>query len=167
MMEEFDGLASISQQIEITARNYGVLIEPLGEEDTSELIQSFVAKFCNCNYERYMWEGMCKAVEEVSLECVAVSNDNGWQWIGEFINDSAIMFFNHSDEKRAYSFGNGEDIVKVLSDCYDFEFYVTNTVLDYVMCFSHHRILYATGNVVDMVRKYKTVQYDFFTKSAK
>ena len=99
----------------------------------------------------------------MNSNCVAVSNDNAWSWIDQFIESEAIMFFNPCDEKISYIFNNGTDIVNTLADCYNFEFYITNFNFDYILCFSHHRILYACGTASEWLKSYKTSEYDYFS----
>ncbi|PAD66658.1 hypothetical protein CHH83_22945 [Bacillus sp. 7586-K] len=162
-MTSFDALSPIYQQIEETATDGKLQVKKLSEVDTKEFVEKISLKYCDNIQGEVIWETLLKAVDKLESECVAVSNDNAWRWIDEFIvNNQAILFFNPSEEKVSFEFNNGEDIVKVLENCYDFEFYVSNRSLDYLICFNHHRILYACGTASKWLSKYKTSEYDFF-----
>ncbi len=151
----FNALDPINKQIDITAKNLNILIKKLNEEKTKEVICSFTNKFCNSQVKHYLWEGFCSLVNKGNLDCVAVSNDDAWSWIDQYIENDAIMFFNPYDEKISYVFTNGKDIVNTLAECYNFEFYITNNDFDYILCFNHHRVLYACGDASEWLKLYK------------
>jgi hypothetical protein len=75
------------------------------------------------------------------------------------------MFFNLPDEKAAFTFNKGDDVVSVLSETYGFEFYLTNRCAEYLICFNHHDVLIACGSAIELLSKYKTPEYDEFLQS--
>ncbi|MEO6457793.1 MAG: hypothetical protein ABIO92_05915 [Chloroflexia bacterium] len=42
-------------------------------------------------------------------------------------------------------FEQGTQISRVLGECFNFEFYVTNPEVEYILCHNHHDFLVATG----------------------
>lgn len=161
---EFDALDPIGKQIDITIINLNLPSKKIIEKNTEIIIQDVCKKYCFNNSKHYLWEGVCKAVNETGMECIAVFNNNAWMWVGEFINNSAILFFNPDDEKISYEFNNGKDIVDFLTECYSFEFYIVNKELEFLICYSHHRILYACGTAVNWLKKYKIKELNDLSK---
>lgn len=157
-MTSFDALSPIYLQIEETAKYRKLQIKKLSIDETKHFFEEIKLKYCNQITGRFLWETICG-----TAECVAVSNDDAWKWIAEFIEaNQAILFFNPSEETESFEFNNGEDIVNVLENCFDFEFYVSNRSMDYLICFNHYRILYACGSASRWLNKYKTIEYDYF-----
>lgn len=157
-MTSFDAFLPIHLQIEETAKDRKIQIKKLSVDKTKDIVEEIKLKYCNQIPGRSLWETICD-----TAECVAVSNDDAWKWIAEFIEaNQAILFFNPSEETVSFEFNNGEDIVNVLENCFDFEFYVSNRNMDYLICFNHHRILYACGSAFRWLIKYKKSEYDYF-----
>lgn len=48
----------------------------------------------------------------------------------------------------------GNNVVKILSEMFNVEFYVTNKNNDYLLSFNHHDILSACGNAKEWLKQY-------------
>jgi len=70
---------------------------------------------------------------------------NGWRDVAEFVGASECILLTEKDGPDAYYVRNGEDLLKLLEECPGFEFYVTNQMLDYLLCHNHHDYLIGCG----------------------
>lgn len=78
-----------------------------------------------------------------------------WMWISDFINeDSSILLFNPDDEKEFYSFGNGKDVVSIIGELFNVEFYVTNRNTDYLLGCNHSQCLIASGAASEWLERH-------------
>jgi hypothetical protein len=159
---DFNALDPIKKQIEITAKLRSISIERLNEEETNLLIHRFADRYCKGKVLPFMWEGMFDPSNQAKIDIEAVSNDDAWTWINEFVTDKVIIFFNPQDEKVSFIFNNGKHIIDIISECYSFEFYLADFDLNYVICFNHHRVLIACGTASLWLKKYKDPKYDWF-----
>lgn len=146
---------NIKEQVISVANSLKVIVQSIAVSETESIISKVIEKYCGIGITAPLWENLQNEV--------AVNNKDAWQWIGDFIGDTeTIMFFNPSDERGAFTFKKGRDVVSVLCETYGFEFYLTNKNLDYLICFNHHDVLIGCGNAADWVSKYKTKEYDAF-----
>lgn len=142
---------NIGEEILSAASQLNITVGEISTKESEKIINKTITKYIRGNRARYLWEGI--------VNDVAVNEKDAWQWINKFISDSeAIMFFNPADEKRVFSFSNGDDVVATLSETYGFEFYITNRVVDYILCFNHHDVLIACGKAKEWLEEYKEKQ---------
>lgn len=114
----------------------------LEDEMKESIIFSIMEKYCRVKMHWPLWERF--------NDFVGVIDKDAWQWLEEFIgSNKCILFFNPSDEKRAYLFKSGKEVVSVIEELFNVEFYVTNTETEYLLCFNHHNCLMALGNAID------------------
>ncbi|NLM35481.1 MAG: hypothetical protein GX206_08590 [Clostridiales bacterium] len=142
---------NISEEIRSAANRLMIKAEEIPTKEAEEIINKVITIYARGNIDRYIWERVTNEV--------AINHKDAWQWINTFISNSeAIMFFNPSDEKKAYRLSNGDDVVTILSETYGFEFYITNKEADYLLCFNHHDVLIACGSAKEWLREYKEKQ---------
>ena len=65
---------------------------------------------------------------------------------------NVCFFFNKSDDKSMFLINSGDDLDYILSETCGFEFYITNLECLYLLCFSHHDILYGCGLAYDWIQ---------------
>ncbi len=70
----------------------------------------------------------------------------------ERIVEMKFAFFDHWNGAYVFEFEDGSKLVPVLGDSYWSEFYLTDRVADYLICYSDHDILYATGTASDWLK---------------
>lgn len=129
---------NISEEIITAANTLKINVIEISESQSAEIIKKITKKYTTEKENRYLWEEI--------VDYFSINNKDAWQWVSEFIgNSEAIMFFNNSDERKAFLFQNGNDLVSVLSETYGFEFYITDKDLTYLLCFNHHDILISSG----------------------
>ncbi|EKQ50589.1 MULTISPECIES: DUF6756 family protein [unclassified Clostridium] len=139
---------NIYEEIKSAIGTLKIIVREVPEKEADEIVNNTITKYTKGSNDRYLWEGF---INEVSVQ-----DKDAWQWIDKFIDNSeAIMFFNPLDEKRAFLFSNGKDVVETLSETYGFEFYLTNRTLDYLLCFNHHDVLIANGSAKEWLEQYK------------
>lgn len=143
----------IKGQIFAASNKLEIKVKEIPYTKTAEMKNLIAAKFTGGENVEPIWE---KINDEE-----AVHNPDAWQWVSEFVNDNeAIIFFNTSDEKSSFIISGGENIVNILSETFNVEFYLTNKELDYLICFNHHDVLIASGKAKRWLRRYKTGELD-------
>lgn len=148
----------IKKQILSAATSLNISIQEISAFEIEYILNQVADKYAGGNKTIPLWENL--------KENIGVNNKDAWQWIGEFIGDTeTIIFFNFSDEKAAFTFKSGDNVVSILSETYGFEFYLTNWATEYLICFNHHDVLIACGNAIDWLSKYKAPEYDAFLQS--
>lgn len=106
----------------------------------SDITRDICVKFQIAYKGIFLWEGM-------SLKSSYISNIDGWKYIGEFVGkEPCQLFFNPCDENAVYDILNGDALNDLLAETTQFEFYVANEELSYVICFNHHDCLFGMGS---------------------
>lgn len=139
----------IKNEIIRASRALNVVATELSEFESKLIIDQIVNKYAQ-EKTKFLWESF--------IDELGIYDKNAWQWIRKIIgNNEAIMFFNPEDEMSAFKFLNGNDIEKILGETFGFEFYLTNTTIDYVVCFNHHDVLIACGKAKEWIEKNKNI----------
>ncbi len=113
----------------------------------SELFRSEVVRKYGTSNERPLWEGMYAA---------AIQDPNGWEKIDDFLSRAGfIMFFDKQDDSRVIEIDEGCSVTLLLADCFGFVFYITNTTLDYLLCYNDHDFLIGAGTADMWIRTLK------------
>jgi hypothetical protein len=155
---EVKAVWNIKEQIISAVGELNINIQEIQVSDIENIVSQVTDKFAGESNVIPLWENL--------KDHISVNNKDAWLWIGELIGDTqTIMFFNTSDEKAAFAFNKGDDVVSVLSETYGFEFYLTNRTTEYLLCFNHHDVLIACGNATNWLKKYKTPEYDAFLRT--
>lgn len=124
-----------------------VIIKKLELNEKREILDSVLKKYININ-EKGVW------LWEKFIHYEALNDDMAWSYIKDFIKDNeCIMFFNQQEEKEMFLIQSGDDLNHVLSETYGFEFYITDKQCSYLLCFSHHNILYGCGIAEEWINK--------------
>ena len=63
------------------------------------------------------------------------------------------MFFDENDE--AISIKNGDELYTLIYEMYGFEFYITNNMTDYLLCFNHHDCIIGCGEASEWLENFK------------
>ncbi|EGK09931.1 hypothetical protein HMPREF9374_2734 [Desmospora sp. 8437] len=87
--------------------------------------------------------------------------------MGEFVDNSkVILFFNDEREDYGFYLFSGSDLVEILEETNEDEFYLTDPEVSYLLCFNHHDHLLSSGAAVsEWLSKYKTPEYDWQSRS--
>jgi hypothetical protein len=148
---------NIQEQILSAASSLNINIEKVEAIEVERMISKVIDKFAGGSKSMPLWEHL--------KDDLSVNSKDAWLWLGELIGDvETIMFFNPTDEKEAFCFNKGDDVVSVLGETYGFEFYLTNRDLEYLICFNHHDVLIVCGNAI---KKLKNINYENIIHSYK
>lgn len=139
----------ISTHICNELKESNVIIKKLDLNERKRILQSALKNYISLNEKgNWLWE---KFIHYVSL-----NDDMAWSYIKDFVKDNeCIMFFNQEEEKEMFLIQSGTDLNYILSETYGFEFYITNKQCSYLLCFSHHNILYGCGIAESWINKLK------------
>lgn len=127
-----------------------VIVKKLEMNERREILDSILKKYININQKGiWLWEKF--------IHYEALNDDMAWSYIKDFVKDNeCIMFFNQEEEKEMFLIQSGDDLNYVLSETYGFEFYITNKQCSYLLCFSHHNILYGCGIAEKWIHKLRS-----------
>ena len=137
----------IKGQIKSASEVLKINFKEIPASEVEGLRVSISSKYAENKKNAPLWENL--------TDNIGINNSEAWKWIGDFIgNSKVIMFFDTTEEKSAFEFNCGNDVVAVLSETYNFEFYTTNYDTQYLLCFNHHDVLIACGKAVDWLKNY-------------
>lgn len=143
-------LWNIEEQI-MSAASMNINVTKISKHDTELRFQQLSRKYANGTKLFPLWEHLDNDI--------AIQHPEAWKWIAEYIgNCQAILMFNPSDEKSSFEVEGGENLVKLLSEMFNVEFYVTNKNNEYLLCFNHHDVLIACGDATEWIKKYENIQ---------
>ena len=137
----------IRKQILDASKNLNIEVEEIGDFEKEEFLKDIQSKYLLTQLNFPLWERL----KEADSKC----NENAWQWVQDYIqNTNVILFFNPSDEKGIFKLKSGEDVVNILGEMFDIEFYLSNRETKYLLCYNHHNILLASGDAKQWLEKY-------------
>lgn len=141
---------NIKEQILTASNNLGMQVSILTSEKKTEVISRVMNRFVKKD-ETHIFP-----IFEKLDDFVGIDVSESWMWISDFINDNtAILFFNDDDEKELYEFQKGKDIVSILNEIYNVEFYVTNSRTEYLLGYNHSQCLVASGTAIEWLENHK------------
>lgn len=107
----------------------------------------------NCIEEKYASNsGVLSLWERLEGEASRYDPD-GWKAIGQFpCDDMVTIFFDREDEVVMYRVKSCLDLVKLLSECPGFVFYLTDDKCSFLLCHNDHDYLIGAGSAKDWVR---------------
>src|SRR5258708_101322 len=129
----------LDQEIIEAARSLDLTVVQMPKADGVALKHKAFERFAPAGLgHRFAWEHF--------QDSVSFRSENAWQLIGEYVGHApAILFVDDRDDTGVFRFENGHDIVAVLGDCFRFEFYVTNSETECLLCENRHDYLIAAG----------------------
>jgi hypothetical protein len=136
-----DNPHSVKNQLLKISLEKEITVEEMSIEVSKDLRNKVLKKFTNgCGDDNFIWSSL---LEENSIFC---RNDNSWLLLDDFIKEQkTYMFFNKSDCARFFCFSSGEDIVSILHDSSFSDMYFIDEDLNFLITYSHHDILTASG----------------------
>jgi hypothetical protein len=81
-------------------------------------------------------------------EYAAVQHPDSWIWVDEFMTDEPVLFFYESSlsgDDAIFWLPSGHDVTKILNDCVEFQYYVTNEPMEYMICHNDHDYIIGAG----------------------
>ena len=146
-------LKDIRQQILEAADLTHVSILELSEEastSTRELVERKFARKARARAGlgrgEFLWERF--------TDKVGVRDAQAWIWLDDFVVDNdVILFFNERQEKTMFELKARSKLSLLLGETYPFEVYLTDELVDFVLCFNHHDYLIATGRAKEWLTR--------------
>jgi hypothetical protein len=143
---------NIKQEITTAAQQLGITIVELAPQMSSAVRLAFFKKFTNIEMGGHIWENLLSEYDE-NVATYTDQNHESYLLISDFVaNKEVLMLFDSSDEKAVFRFTNGSQIVPLLSECYDFEFYLTDGEFNYFLCLNNHDYLIAAGTAAPWLK---------------
>lgn len=129
-----------------TAQENGLQLTLLPKEQSIKIKNNVKNKYLKIDNGSFIWENLRKSV--------VVSDTNGWTKLANYVKqNSCIMFFDENDE--AISIKNGDELYTLIYEMYGFEFYITNNMTDYLLCFNHHDCIIGCGEASEWLENLK------------
>jgi hypothetical protein len=133
----------IRRQILTAAAQQGIAVVELTEDQREGLLSSIRTRFTTRMQIGSMWEGM--------RDAYGVQDADSWQWVGEFVADrTSILLFE--EFQCAFQVSSGTDLVYLIGQTFNVEFYVTDLSVSFVLCYNHHDCLLAVGDAAEWLR---------------
>jgi AAA+ ATPase superfamily predicted ATPase len=143
---------NIKREILATAKQLDTNVHELDPETSDSIRKSFFCKFTNTKMGGHIWENILDEYNE-NIATYTDSNNESYLLISDFVkDDQVLMIFDELDEKSVFKFLNGSEIVPLLAECYDFEFYLTDDELSYFICLNSHDYLIVAGTAADWLK---------------
>ncbi|MFD1395605.1 DUF6756 family protein [Kroppenstedtia eburnea] len=99
----------------------------------NQVLEKFVAP--EGRKSRFFWEYMLPPR-------VSVHNEEGWRWMGEFVDESeVILFFEDTREEYGFQLFSGPDLVEIVGEMTLCEIYLTDPEFSYLLVHNHHDFL--------------------------
>lgn len=138
----------ISKEIGKVAEANKIPIETLALEQVKRVKDNIYEKYSNNSKSAFLWEDF--------VDFSVVNNKDGWALIADFVDDKeCLMFFDDREDKSVLQINGGKDLYKILIEMYGFEFYITNFMTEYLICFNHHDCLMGCGTAKNWVNTLK------------
>jgi hypothetical protein len=131
---------NIKEQIFSASSKLDIDLSILPAEEAVKIKQSIMSK--------YLEDGSSHnfPLFERIHDYVGIDVPDSWMWISNFVNKNpVILFFNPEDEKGFFKLNSGEDVVSIIDEIYNVEFYVTNFDTEYLLGYNHSQCLIASG----------------------
>jgi hypothetical protein len=104
-----------------------------------EMLLTLQQKFTQCQPGRVIWENLIAPCSR--------HNATAWRWLGDFVGatPTILLTTEYVHEPILVDIATRAEIVVLLGETTNFEFYLTNSTTDYLLCFNHHDYLIASG----------------------
>ncbi len=137
-------MSFISEAIEEASQSSGCNVTPLDDSESRSIRDCVESKYASSSGSLPLWE---RLVGEESKY-----DPDGWKVIGEFPCRSMVtIFFDKENEGTMYRVNSCNDVVKIISECPGFVFYVTDAECDFVLCHNDHDYLIGAGSAKEWV----------------
>lgn len=138
----------IRNQIVDAAKKFNVEIEEINDFEKIEFLKEIESKYLSTDLAFPLWDRLKGGHSK--------QHENAWRWVKDYIkNERAILFFNEGDEQGIYELNSGEDVVNILGEIFNIEFYLSNRETGYLLCYNHHDFLVASGDAKEWLQDYK------------
>lgn len=138
----------ISTEIKKVALDNVINIKELSDEQVKKIKNDISRKYIRSQSGVFLWDSF--------KEAAVIADSNGWKKICIFIGENnCLMFFDDIEDKSVIIISNGNELYKLLSEMFGFEFYITNFDTDYLICFNHHDCLLGCGTARKWIESLK------------
>ncbi|WP_020616222.1 hypothetical protein [Paenibacillus daejeonensis] len=130
----------IKEQILSASKKLSIELSILPKEEAEKIKHSI--------FNKYLEEGALPyfPLFESLNHYIGIDVPESWTWISNFVEKTpVILFFNPDDEKEYYKLKKGEDVVLILEEIFNVEFYITNLDTEYLLGYNHSQCLVACG----------------------
>jgi len=121
------------------------------QEKYAHFLSQFLEKYSQKPFYKYpIWENLKETAT------FSVSEEFAWLWFEELlVGKEIIVFFDLHQSPTALQLDNGADLKKGLENCSTFNFYVSNTELDFYFSYcDDHDLLTTGGTAVRSLQKH-------------
>ncbi len=119
----------------------------LPDDDTELLYQDLLESFVEGGDRRWWWEAFRDNTTSIEF-----SDDKGFEHIIEFVPNPSetIWFVVEEDQLPFYPIyeTTPEHVVKIIGECYAFEYYLVSKSKEWILCENHHRRVIGVGEQV-------------------
>jgi hypothetical protein len=138
-------MGKIRDEILLVSQKANAAVKEIEKEDRENIRLGMINRFAqDDNYQNYIWSNL------PPRSFASCQDPNAWLLISSFLKneEKVLILFNRSDEEAVLEFSYGNEVIPVLQECDDFEYYMTNESYEYFVCFNHHDALMAAGSAL-------------------
>lgn len=126
----------------------GIPISMISPVDGQRLRIELANKYADGKTSWPLWDNL--------RDAASIQDPDGWMWVADYLDSkrTLLLFDEDGDANlfRALELEDSTQLVDLLRNLPPFEFYLTNRSTEYLICFSHHDIVYAAGSATDWLR---------------
>ena len=143
----------ISENIFSALKESNIIIQRLDDSEKEKVWDRINLRYIDSKKKGiFLWEKL--------KDYVMMSDELAWSYLKNFIGkNECIIFFDPRDDKDMFWVSSGSDLDYIISETYEFEFYITDENCSYLLAFSHHDILYGCGVAKKWVKELKGNMY--------
>lgn len=132
----------IDEWIANAAREFGIDVVELPECEVDQLIRTIEERYVRLTARNcFLWEAFENSV--------SVRKVDGWKDLCEYCQQAPNLLYREDSRNSGRRLTSGSALKKLLSECPGFEFYVTDSTVEYVLCHNHHDYLIGVGRCVE------------------
>lgn len=132
------------------AQNVHISISELTHDESERLLNQVDQNFAKKRNMVWLWEHL--------KDGVSIRDENAWPWVGEYVGNAEVILFDYAEKDSFFRLQNGLQLVPLLGEMPNAEFYLTNSNAEYVICFNHHDHLIACGTAKSWLEKKITAE---------
>ena len=124
------------------------VMQQLAQVDSESVYHAALNEFVSSGDRRWWWEDFKKLGASISI-----ADGNGWRLIPKITPnpDEPVWFIAEDDQLEHYPvFETSPRIAsQILGECYAFEYYLIAKNYSWLVCESHHNVIFAIGDAVE------------------
>lgn len=135
-------------EVQAEAQRLGIVVEQVSAPDMLRVRGSVYARYSSGN------PTFSKPLSELLEGCESIHDPEGWRLLGDLLGQrEAILFFDQHIDPVGIRISDGYSLQKVIGECTGFVFYVTDQESTFLISFTDHDMVLASGALSERLRQ--------------